>query len=81
MNKFKLKGTKYRIQEQFSEKITNERKSFQPLIEEAMADEKRFYVKYNKLIIDDKTCMKQNLYSRSNRMLARQPMPLPAGEM
>ena len=41
MNKFKLKGTMYRIQEQFSEKITNERKSFQPLIEEAMADEKR----------------------------------------
>ena len=57
MNKFKIKGTKYRIQEQFSEKITNERKSFQPLIEEAMADEKRFYVKYNKLIIDDKTYM------------------------
>ena len=57
MNKVKLKGRKYRIQEQFSEKITNERKSFQPLIEEAMADEKRFFVKYNKLVIDDKTYM------------------------
>ena len=45
MNKFKLKGTKYRIQEQFSEKITNERKSFQLLIEEAIADQRRFYVK------------------------------------
>ena len=55
MNTFKLKGTQYRTQEQFSEKITNQRKSFQQLIEEAMADEKMFYVKYNKLIIDDKT--------------------------
>ena len=55
MNKVKLKGRKYRIQEQFSKKITNERKSFQLLIEDAMADKKRFYVKYNKLIIDDNT--------------------------
>ena len=38
-------------------KITKERKSFQPLIEEAMAYETKFYVKYNKLIIDDKTYM------------------------
>ena len=57
MNKFKLKGTKCRIQEQFNEKITNERKSSQPLIKKAIADEKSFYVKYNKLIIDDKTYM------------------------
>ena len=57
MNKFKLKGTKYRIQEQFNEKIINERKSFQPLTEEAIADEKRLYVNYNKLIIDGKAYM------------------------
>ena len=55
MNKFKLKGTKYRIQEQFSEKITNKKESFQQSIKEAIADEKSFILRYNKSIIDDKT--------------------------
>ena len=52
-NKSKLQKSNYRIQEQFSDKITQERRSFQPLIEKAIGEEKRFYVRYNKLIVDD----------------------------
>ena len=52
-NKSKLQGSDYRIQEQFSDKIMQERKSFQPMIEKAIKEEKRFFVRYNKLIIDD----------------------------
>ena len=55
-SKSKLQGSNYRIQELFSDKITQER-SFQPLIEKAIREEKRFYVRYNKLIIDDAVYM------------------------
>ena len=49
--KSKLQGSNYRIQEQFSDRITQERKSFQPI--KAIKEEKPFFVRYNKLIIDD----------------------------
>ena len=52
-NKSKLQGSGYCIQEQFSDKIMQERKSFQPMIEKAIREEKPFFVRYNKLIIDD----------------------------
>ena len=52
-DKSKLQGSDYRIQEQFSDKIMQERKSFQPMIEKAIKEEKSFFVRYNKLIIDD----------------------------
>ena len=42
-NKSKLQGPDYRIQEQFSDKITQERKSFQPMIEKAIKEEKPFF--------------------------------------
>ena len=53
MSKSKLNSSGYRIQEQFSEEVARERKSFQPLIEKAIKDEKQFFVKFNKLIIDN----------------------------
>ena len=52
-NKSKLQGPNYRIPEQFSDKISQERGSSQPLIEKAIREEKRFYVRFNKLVIDD----------------------------
>ena len=52
-NKSKLQGSHYRIEEQFSDKITQERKSFQPVIEKAIKEEKPFLVRYNKLITND----------------------------
>ena len=42
-NKSKLQGSDYRIQEQFSDKIMQERKSFQPMIEKAIKEEKSFF--------------------------------------
>ena len=53
MNKSKLQGSTYRIQKQFSDKITQEKRRFQPLIEKAIGKGKHFYVRYKKLLIDD----------------------------
>ena len=52
-NKSKSQGSDYRIQEQFNDKIMQERKSFQPMIEKAIKEKKPFFVRYNKLIIDE----------------------------
>ena len=52
-NNSKLQGSDYRTQEQFSDKIMQERKSFQPMIEKVIKEEKPFFVRYNKLIIDE----------------------------
>ena len=41
-NRSKLQGSDYHIQEQFSDKIMQERKSFQPMIEKAIKEEKLF---------------------------------------
>ena len=53
MSKSILNSSGYRIQEKFSEKAFGERKSFQPLIENVIKDEKQLFVKLNKLIIDN----------------------------
>ena len=53
MSKSKLNSPGYQIQEQFSKKVDRERKSFQPLIEKVIKDKKQFFVKFNKLIIDN----------------------------
>ena len=39
-NKSKLQGSNYKIQERFSDKITQVRRSFQPLIEKPIGEEK-----------------------------------------
>ena len=44
-NKRKLQGSNYRIQEQFSDKITQERRSFQRLIEKGYWRRKTFLCK------------------------------------
>ena len=53
MSNSKLNSSDYRIQEQFSEKVAWERKSFHPLTEKVIKDERQFFVKFNKLIIDN----------------------------
>ena len=50
--KHKLKGSRYRISEQFSDAIMRERRKFQPLIESAIQNKQRFSLKYNKLVIE-----------------------------
>ena len=53
----------YRIQEQFNDKITQERKSFQSMIEKAIKEEKPFFVRYNKAavrkILEEKVGMEE----------------------
>ena len=53
--KHKLKGSHYRISEQFSEAIMQERRKFQPLIESAIQNKQCFSLKYNKLVIEGVT--------------------------
>ena len=53
--KHQLKGSHYRMSEQFSEAIMRERRKFQPLIESTIQNKQRFSLKYNKLVTEGVT--------------------------
>ena len=63
-NKSKVQGSDYRIQEQFNDKITQERKSFQSMIEKAIKEEKPSFVRYKKAavrkILEEKVGMEED---------------------